>query len=218
MLEIQHFVCGPLPNNVFLLVNPATREAAVVDPGIGTEEVLAAVEDQSLALKHILITHAHFDHVYSLFDWKRRFPDAPIYMHPDDLELLARLPQTVVNWGFTEVPAPPRPDVLLAHGETITICGQAMEVRHTPGHCPGNVAFYWPGSVIVGDTLFRRGIGRYDLPGASFAELKQSIEEQLYTLPPETRVYPGHNEFTTIGEELKHNPFVGQNVRFAPVG
>jgi glyoxylase-like metal-dependent hydrolase (beta-lactamase superfamily II) len=71
---------------------------------------------------------------------------------------------------------------------------------------------------VVGDTLFRRGIGRYDLPGASFAELEHSISHQLYTLPYETVVYPGHGELTTIGEEVRHNPFVGQNVRFAPVG
>ena len=90
--------------------------------------------------------------------------------------------------------------------------------KPSPPFCPGNVAFCWPGSVLVGDTLFRRGIGRYDLPGASFDELKQSIEDQLYTLPPETRVYPGHGEFTTIGEEVRLNPFVGENVRFAPVG
>jgi glyoxylase-like metal-dependent hydrolase (beta-lactamase superfamily II) len=217
MLEIRHFVCGPLPNNVFLLINQQTREAAVVDPGIGTEEVLAAVERDGLELKHILITHAHFDHVYSLAEWKQRFPQAMVCMHPDDIELLARLPQTVVNWGFPSVDQPPAPEVLLEHGGRITVCGQEMEVRHTPGHCAGNVAFYWPGSVIVGDTLFRRGIGRYDLPGCSFDELKRSIEEQLYTLPPETRVYPGHNDFTTIGEELQHNPFVGRNVRFAPV-
>jgi glyoxylase-like metal-dependent hydrolase (beta-lactamase superfamily II) len=139
-------------------------------------------------------------------------------MHADDLELLARLPQTVVNWGFPEVAQPLPPDVLLAQGELITICGQEMLIRHTPGHCPGNVAFIWPGHAIVGDTLFRRGIGRYDLPGASFEVLKRSIEEQLYTLPPETVVYPGHGELTNIGDEVRLNPFIGENVRFAPVG
>lgn len=217
MLDVQRFICGPLPNNVYLLSNPVSREAAVVDPGIGTEAVLEAVEDQGLVLKQILITHAHFDHVYGLPAWKQRFADALVYMHPDDLDLLARLPQTVVTWGFPEVAQPQTPDVLLTQGGQLKVCGQEVEVRHTPGHCAGNVAFYWPGHVIVGDTLFRRGIGRYDLPGASFDVLKRSIEEQLYTLPPETHVYPGHNEFTTIGEEIRHNPFVGQNVRFAAV-
>jgi glyoxylase-like metal-dependent hydrolase (beta-lactamase superfamily II) len=218
MLEIKRFVCGPLSNNVYLLINPATREAALVDPGIGTEEVQAYLESEGLALRAILITHAHFDHVYSLAEWKQRFPEAVVYMHPADNDLLARLPLTVGNWGFPEVAAPPPPEVELADGGRITILGQEMEVRHTPGHCAGNVVFYWPGHAIVGDTLFRRGIGRYDLPGCSFAELERSIKEQLYTLPPETVVYPGHNELTTIGEEIRHNPFVGQNVRFAPVG
>jgi glyoxylase-like metal-dependent hydrolase (beta-lactamase superfamily II) len=218
MLEIVRFVCGPLANNVYLLVNPETNEAALVDPGIGTEEVREFLERERLNLAHILITHAHFDHVYSLAEWKEQQPQAKVYLHPADLELLARLPSTVGNWGFPVVPAPPMPEVLLTHGQQLEICGQPLEVRHTPGHCAGNVAFYWPESVVVGDTLFRRGIGRYDLPGCSFEELERSIKEQLYTLPAATVVYPGHGELTTIGEEVRHNPFVGENVRFAPIG
>jgi hydroxyacylglutathione hydrolase len=217
MLEVVRFICGPLPNNVFLLVNPDTQETAIVDPGIGTEEVLRHVQQEGLSLQHILITHAHFDHVYGLAEWQARFPEARTYMHPDDLQLLGRLQQTVANWGFPVPEQPADPEVQLAHGQRITVCGQELEVRHTPGHCPGNVAFVWPGHVAVGDTLFRRGIGRYDLPGGDFDLLERSIREQLYTLPPDTAVYPGHGELTTIGEEIRHNPFVGENVRFAPV-
>ena len=217
MLEIVRFVVGPLGNNMFLLVNPATREAAVVDPGIGTEDVLEYVEREGLSLKQILITHGHFDHVYSLAEWQQRFPEAQVYMHPADLELLERLPVTVANWGFPVVDVPAPPHVELAQGQHISVLGQDIEVRHTPGHCAGNVALYWPGHVLVGDTLFRRGIGRYDLPGCSFDELEASIKQQLYTLPADTVVYPGHGELTTIGEEVRNNPFVGENIRFAPV-
>ena len=217
MLENVRFVVGPLGNNMFLLVNPATREAAVVDPGIGTEDVLEYVEREGLSLKQILITHGHFDHVYSLAEWQQRFPEAQVYMHPADLELLERLPVTVANWGFPVVDVPAPPHVELAQGQHISVLGQDIEVRHTPGHCAGNVALYWPGHVLVGDTLFRRGIGRYDLPGCSFDELEASIKQQLYTLPADTVVYPGHGELTTIGEEVRNNPFVGENIRFAPV-
>jgi glyoxylase-like metal-dependent hydrolase (beta-lactamase superfamily II) len=104
----------------------------------------------------------------------------------------------------------PTPDRLLRHGETLILCGRPWQVRHTPGHSPGGITLYHEpgGTAIVGDTLFAGSIGRHDFPGSDFATLAKSIREQLYTLPNETTVLPGHGPTTTIGREKLSNPFV----------
>ena len=98
----------------------------------------------------------------------------------------------------------------LTQGETLTALGTTIAVRHVPGHCPGNVLFYFAAAqaAFVGDALFKRAIGRTDLPGGSFAELERSIREQIYSLPGETVVYPGHGPATTVAEEMDENPYV----------
>ena len=215
MLTIVNHVCGPLDNNVYLLVNEATRDCAVVDPGMETEPVLAYIAEHGLNVRAILLTHAHFDHIYSLAEFQNRF-SVPTYMHPDDLPLVRRLNDTLASWGMPPVEQPREPEVQLAHNTSIEVCGTTIEVRHTPGHSPGQVAFIFEGNCVSGDTLFWRGVGRWDLPGADWATLEQSIIEQLYTLPDETRVLPGHMQETTIGAERRHNPYVGAGKRFIP--
>jgi glyoxylase-like metal-dependent hydrolase (beta-lactamase superfamily II) len=101
-------------------------------------------------------------------------------------------------------------DRWVAQDERLAALGQEIEVRHVPGHCPGNVLFYFPkaGAAFVGDALFNRSIGRTDLPGGSFEQLEQSIRRQIYTLPDATVVYPGHGPATTVGAEKEENPYV----------
>jgi glyoxylase-like metal-dependent hydrolase (beta-lactamase superfamily II) len=215
VLTIHRFIRGPLPNNVFILANEAEGRCAVVDPGIGCEDLLEKIAAHGWKLELILLTHAHFDHCYGNAAFVAA-SGAPIAMHPDDKPVLARLQQTCINWGFDPPPPSPEPSIWLEHGMSLDVLGQAVEVRHTPGHCPGQVAFIWPGHCVSGDTLFHRGIGRWDLPGASYEDLERSIREQLFTLPDETVVYPGHMELTTIGEEKRLNPYVGEAARFTP--
>lgn len=215
MLEVKRFVCGPLENNVYLLIDDDSRQCAVVDPGIASDEVLSWIRDNDLEPRLILLTHAHFDHVFDLAKFKRQL-DAPIAMHPADLPLLRRMAETAAGWGVPGAEAAPEPDVLLAHGQVLELGAHRIEVRHTPGHSLGQVAFIVDGHAFVGDTLFHRGIGRYDLPGSDFEQLAQSILEQLYTLAPETRVWPGHGPETSIDEERRLNPFIGDGARFQP--
>lgn len=216
MLTVHRYIRGPLPNNVYILANEAEGRCAVVDPSLDSEDLLETIAGRGWKLEQILLTHAHFDHVYDVGAFKQA-TGAPVYLHRADLVVLARFESVCINWGVP-LPAilPPQPDVLLDHGMVLDVCGESVEVRHTPGHCPGQVAFIWPGHCVSGDTLFRRAIGRWDLPGANFDDLIASIEQQLYTLPEDTIVYPGHEELTTIGEEKRLNPYVGAGARFIP--
>ena len=111
---------------------------------------------------------------------------------------------------FEPVKCRPR-DHSLSDGQVLTLAGLSLEVFHTPGHSPGSVSFYIRDEnvLIAGDTLFAGSIGRTDLPGGDHATLIKSIKEKLFTLPPETMVYPGHGPETTIGDEKRYNPFVG---------
>ena len=215
MLEVKAFVCGPLENNVYLLVHGGSRQCAVVDPGMQSEAVLDHIAQHELAVKLVLNTHAHFDHTFMNAEFVKRF-NAPLALHPADLPLLQRLADSAANWGFAGATPSPEPDILLEHGQTLELAGVPIEVRHTPGHSPGQVAFIASGSALVGDTLFWRGVGRWDLPGGDFETLERSVLEQLYTLPPETKVYPGHGAFTTIGDERRLNPYIGDGARFDP--
>lgn len=198
---------------MFVLADAGLQRCVIVDPGIAAEEVLAFVRDKGWKVELLLLTHAHFDHCYGCAEFAKA-TGAPIALHPGDKPALARLRDVCINWGVPPPEAPPEPQVWLEHGQQLNICGHSLEVRHTPGHCPGEVAFVWEGHCISGDTLFHRGIGRYDLPGSNYADLERSIREQLFTLPDDTRVWPGHGQPTTIGEEKRLNPFVGEVARF----
>jgi len=213
VIEIQHFSVGPLPNNMYVLHDPLQKHCAIVDPGIDADEVLDWVAARGLKVDLLLLTHAHFDHCYGNAQFAAA-TGAPIAMHPDDKEVLARLQTVCLNWGVPPPEPSPEPTIWLAHGMRLDLFGHPVEVRHTPGHCPGHVAFVWEGHCVSGDVLFQRGIGRWDLPGANYEDLERSIREQLYSLPDETKVWPGHGAPTTIGEERRLNPFISENVRF----
>ena len=215
MLTLKRFVCGPLENNVYVIEHSDAGVCAIVDPAPGSAKVLSHVEKQAFKVQYLLLTHGHFDHVFALAEFHAKF-GAPIALHPADLEMYNRLPETAAHWGVPDAKPAPAPDIVLQHGQTLDLGGDQIAVRHTPGHSAGQVAYIFDGNAVVGDTLFRRGIGRWDLPGADYHTLERSILEQLYTLPPETVVWPGHGPETTIGEEIKHNPYVGDNARFKP--
>jgi glyoxylase-like metal-dependent hydrolase (beta-lactamase superfamily II) len=134
----------------------------------------------------------------------------PLYVHEAD-RLLIETPEVMHFFSLPGLPMPAaRIDHVVAQDTVLDLAGQRIEVRHVPGHCPGNVLFYIPalGAAFVGDALFAGGIGRYDLPGGDFAQLERSIRTQIYSLPAHTAVYPGHGPATTVGEEMTGNPYV----------
>lgn len=209
LMEIQGFTEGLLATNVFLLTNQASEEALVIDcPDGSFETIMRIVEKRGLKVKAALVTHGHYDHTADLAKFQRN--KALVHAHPKDQFLIERpeMMEMLMPPGMHVEPA--RIDVPLQHGQRLTWWDQEIEARHVPGHCPGSLLFYFPAvkAAFVGDAIFAGSIGRYDFPGGSFAELERSIREQIYTLPDETVLYPGHGPATTVGAEKRGNPFV----------
>ncbi len=209
-IKILCLPLGPLQTNCYVLACTATGQAAVIDPAWDGRTIAKAVENQGWVLSHILLTHAHFDHVGGLGELKE-ISGAPIYIHPEALPMLERAPTAAAMWGFAVEPPPPA-DVLLTGHETLQIGEITVSVLFTPGHAPGHVCFYVANEDVVfdGDVLFQNSIGRTDLPGGDYDLLMQSIYQQLMPLPDDTLVLSGHGPTTTIGDERQNNPFLTQ--------
>jgi glyoxylase-like metal-dependent hydrolase (beta-lactamase superfamily II) len=204
---------GPLDNNTYVLVDVATRETAIVDPGFEPEVVIEAVRDGGLTVRWILLTHAHYDHACGARTVQAALGGV-VRMHPADRPLLAVLDQQGAMFGFPPA-QPPDTVVDLEDGERVPLGEESIAVLHTPGHAPGHVCFHHDRWLWGGDALFAGSIGRTDLPGGSFEQLERAIRTRLFTLGDDVQVFPGHGPATTIGHERLHNPFVGDAARFA---
>ena len=205
-MEISTFVVGPLQSNSYLVVDETSRRAAVIDPGMDSQAVLDAVRRQGLRVESIIITHGHFDHVFSSARFKAE-TGAEVVMHPNDLSLLAEVPETARFFGI-KAPVPANPDRLVRDGDSITVGALSLEVLETPGHTPGSISLCLDDAVFVGDTLFAGSVGRTDLTGGSLEVLLCSIHGKLLALPDRTVVYAGHGPATSIGAERRANPFL----------
>jgi hydroxyacylglutathione hydrolase len=206
-LDLVQLPLGPLQTNCYLVADPATRDAVVIDPGWDVPVVLEALAQRQWTARAVLLTHAHFDHLGAVAGVVAA-THAPFAIHPLELPLMR---QRGGGRAFgMEVPACPEPDGLLEPGQPLEAGSLRFEVLFVPGHTLGHVAFYQPaaGLVLSGDVLFQQGIGRTDLPGGSYPVLMRSIREVLLALPEETTVCPGHGALTTIGDERRDNPFL----------
>jgi hydroxyacylglutathione hydrolase len=209
ILEVR--AAPPFYKNGFLVACERTRKAAIIDPGDEVDELLAAVRDYDADVTHILLTHAHVDHVTGVAAAKAAF-DAPIYLHRDDLFLYERAVDQGAMFGFRVQPPPPVD--IFYDMSPIAIGELEVRVHHTPGHCPGGVCLQIGTTgeagrdLFVGDTLFAGAIGRTDLPGGNYEVLMRSITEVLFPLGDNAIVHPGHGPDTTIAREKGTNPFV----------
>ncbi|MGQ9682574.1 MAG: MBL fold metallo-hydrolase [Anaerolineae bacterium] len=206
-LRVLVLSVGPLQTNCYIARCDQGHDAVIIDAAGDADVILRAVREQRLAVRLIVCTHAHFDHV-GANEAVRAATGAPIAIHRLDA---AALTQPVQLFGFS-LGGPPSPpaDRLLEDGEVLTVGACTLQVLHTPGHTPGGISLYnaEAGIVFSGDALFCQGIGRTDLPGGDPDTLLRSIRQRLLTLPPETMVYPGHGPATTIGAERDCNPFL----------
>jgi len=209
---IETRAAGPFVENGFVVACERTREGAIIDPGDSVQELLAFAAAERLALRYILLTHAHLDHVTGVAAAKRAL-GAPIYLHRDDLFLYERVVQQGASFGVRVEPQPPI-DGYYTLGQVISVGDLEVRPHHTPGHCPGGVCLAvaqrgQPAKeLFVGDTLFAGSIGRTDLPGGDYQTLIASIRNVLFTFGDDAVVHSGHGPDTTIGRERTTNPFL----------
>lgn len=208
-IEILTYVLGSLSNNTYCAVDQAARQAVVIDPSFGARKVLDDLQARGLSLSAVWLTHAHFDHIAGVKEILSALPaPVPVGLHPLDLPLW-REDGGAGTWGY-HFNAGPDPDLLWQADQTAAVGTSTAVVRHTPGHTPGHVVFIFAQDHVAftGDLIFRRSVGRTDLPGGNGQALAESIRNHIYTLPPETVLLSGHGPQTTVGEELDENPYV----------
>lgn len=208
-MEIHTLPAGPIQTNAYLLLDREGGRAVLIDAPHGVwDEVKPVLEEAGARLEALLLTHGHWDHTGDAAAIQEA--GVRVYGHEADKPLFEdpRV-QAIFSIPGYEI-QPVKLDETVAQGSRLELAGQQIEVRHVPGHCPGNVLFHLPalGAAFVGDAIFAGSVGRTDFPGCSMDQLERSIRSQIYTLPPETRLFPGHGPATTVTRERASNPFV----------
>lgn len=211
MIEIKMFTFNPVRENTYILFDD-TKQCVIIDPGMydGEEqdEFISFIKGAGLTPVLLLNTHCHYDHVFGnkfVFDnWglKPQFNKGELYV----LEAISSyLPAMGLRYELS-----PKPEVFLPETGEVSFGDSILELIFAPGHSPAHLCFYAreDNFLIGGDVLFYNSIGRTDLPGGSYTQLISSIKNNLFTLPDDCVVYPGHGPSTTIGYEKLNNPFL----------
>ena len=213
MTTVVSLTQNPVQENTYLVYDNDSKETIIFDPGAFTNaeerELVATIDRLGLKPVKLINTHCHFDHIFGNAFVKQTY-GLELGIHPLEEQLLEAGPMIVRNYGMPPMTPSPPPDYFLNDGDTVTLGDARFEVLFCPGHSPGSICFYnaAEGYVIAGDVLFRRSIGRTDLPLGDHDALIGSILTKLMPLPDEVVVYPGHGPCTTIGEERTENPFL----------
>ena len=209
-MKLHVLPAGPIQTNAYLLTAPERGEAVLIDaPGDVWPEVEAVLRDEQCRRTELWITHGHWDHTQGGAEVVRR-SGAKVRAHADD-KVLIETPEIMERFLGERLQLEPlKVDAWVGQGERLDALGLSFEVRHVPGHCPGNILFHCPAlrAAFVGDALFAGSVGRTDLPGGDLAVLEASIRGQIYSLPDETTVFPGHGPRTTVAAEKAGNPYV----------
>lgn len=204
-MNIETFELGLVGTNAFLLTDGKSNNAILIDAPHGAWEVL---KKRNLVIQALILTHGHWDHIADASKFQEM--GVPIYAHRGDQGWIedpsvmnAMLPKELHIKGV-------KIDHFINHGDILKLLGKEFEVRHVPGHAPGNILLYndLEKVAFVGDAIFSGSVGRYDLPGGSADVLRHSIKSQIYSLSDETVLYSGHGPTTTVGKEKSSNPFV----------
>jgi hydroxyacylglutathione hydrolase len=214
-VAVETFTLGPFETNCYVVYEtpgapaPAGRPCWVVDASFEPDALIARVRELRLEPQKLILTHAHVDHIAGVEEVLRAFPDAELSIHSAEAGWLSDPAKNLS--AMMGLPVTTRPAArVLEEGDELRLGESVWRVLHTPGHSPGGVTLHLASGrlALAGDSLFAGSIGRTDFPGSDPATLARSIRERLYTMDPETAVYPGHGPATTIGREKNSNPFV----------
>ncbi len=209
-LEIHTIVSMPFQENTYVVWRRGRTDALVFDPGLQPDLILDFLREQGLTVAAVLNTHGHADHIGGNAALKETFPGAPLVIGVNDAVMLTDADANLSAPFGMPVTSPPA-DRTVREGDVVEAAGISLDVLDIPGHSPGHVVYVFrdaPALVFGGDVLFRGGIGRTDFPGGSHEALLAGIRAKLFTLPPDTVVYPGHGPVTRTGHEQRTNPFV----------
>ncbi|MCF3651899.1 MBL fold metallo-hydrolase [Synoicihabitans lomoniglobus] len=209
-MNLHVIPAGPIQTNAYLLTDPARGEAVLIDaPGGIWAKIAPKLASDGVKLTELWITHGHWDHTQGAAEIVRE-TGAKTLGHRADKTMI-ETPEVMEDFmgaklGLEGITI----DQWVEEGDTVEALGEAVEIRHVPGHCPGNIMFVFSalGSAFVGDAIFAGSVGRTDLPGGSSEELAASIRSRIYTLNDETTLYPGHGPATTVAQEKATNPYV----------
>lgn len=212
-MKVQSFICNMLHENCFVVYDETSREAAIIDPGFywanEQQQLTEFIRTQELQVKYLLCTHLHFDHIFGVPFVEDTF-GVKLSADLSDAPWIDNFNNSVSRFGIRANGAPRPVSHPLHDGDILSLGSSQLECISTPGHSAGGMCFYAADSkiLIAGDTLFQGSIGRTDFSDGNYAQLIQSIQKRLLTLPPDTIVYPGHGAPTTIADEMKYNPFL----------
>ena len=210
-LIVEVVVSQLFAENTYVAHLEGRTDCVVFDPGFDADQIIGHIEQRQLTLAAILNTHGHADHIAGNAALKKRYPDCPLVIGSREASKLTDPMENLSGTYGIALTSPPA-DRQVQGGDTVEAAGMTFEVRETPGHSSGHVVYLWKGDtpwlVFGGDMLFQGSVGRADFPDSDPHQLIHSIRHQLYTLPDDTIVMPGHGDPTTIGEEKRYNPFV----------
>lgn len=209
-MNIKRFQAGMYAANCYV-INSENGNAIIVDPAENVFDIIKYIENNSLRLESIILTHGHGDHIGGVLALKENI-NVPVMVHVEEKEMVE---DETLNLS-TSMPSGSisfSPDSLLNDGDIIKLGNMEIKIIHTPGHTKGGICLYMEGILITGDTLFQGSIGRTDLYGGDYESLIKSIVDKLMVLPEETIIYPGHGERSSIGYEKRNNPFIKNRVK-----
>lgn len=205
-LILKSFILGQIENNNYLLIDEESKEAVLFDCSDDSKDIDNALKESGATLKYILLTHGHFDHVLGINDFKRKY-NCKVLIHESDKLLLDTINEFIKRFGMADVETP-QIDGFVKDGDIIKLGENEIKVIHTPGHTQGGVCYLVEDKLFSGDTLFYESVGRTDLPGGNFNQLKSNIQDKLFTLNENIKVYSGHGPSSTIGHEKANNQFL----------
>lgn len=206
-MKVQCTPLGIIGANFYIVKDEKSNEAFVIDPGSEGENAVNLIRECGCELKYVILTHAHADHIGALDDVKNAFPNAKVVIGKDDAESLNDCEKSLCNRFRIKTPKTTA-DISADENTVLHIGENELKIITTPGHTKGGICILAGDMLFSGDTLFNLSVGRCDFYGGNSEALANSIVNKLFTLNPDTTVYPGHGNPTAIGFELENNPFI----------